>query len=71
MSEFEGQGYGHLKKQVAEVVIATLEPVQKRYQEMAEDAGYVEQVLKDGADRVRPIAEHRLRVVQEKMGLRK
>lgn len=71
LNEFAGQGYGNLKKQVAEVVISTLEPIQKRYQEMAADPGYIEQVLKEGADRVRPIAEHRLYVAQQKMGLRK
>jgi hypothetical protein len=38
---------------------------------MAEDPGYIEQVLKEGADRVRPIAENRLHVAQQNMGLRK
>lgn len=71
LAEFEGKGYGHLKKRVAEVVIATLEPIQNRYYDMARDPGYVEQMLKKGADRVRPIAEHRLRVAQERLGLRK
>ena len=68
--EFEGKGYGNLKKQVAEVVIGTLEPIQQRYNEMAKDPGYIEQVLKEGADRVRPIAENRLYVAQKNMGLR-
>ncbi|MDM8520796.1 tryptophan--tRNA ligase [Anaerolineales bacterium HSG6] len=71
INQFSGQGYGTLKKQVAEAVISTLEPVQKRYQEMTDDPGYIDQVLKDGAERVRPIAENRLRVVQERLGLRK
>ena len=71
IAEFEGKGYGNLKKQVAEAVIATLEPIQKRYHDMAADPAYIEQVLKEGADRVRPIAENRLRVVQERLGIRK
>jgi tryptophanyl-tRNA synthetase len=71
LAEFEGQGYGNLKKRIAEAVIATLEPVQQRYKEMAADPDYIEQVLRAGADRVRPIAENRLRLVQERMGLRK
>ncbi|MCK6625435.1 MAG: tryptophan--tRNA ligase [Anaerolineae bacterium] len=71
LAEFEGKGYGNLKKQVADVVIAALEPMQTRYYEMAKDPAYIEQVLKEGADRVRPIAEHRLRVAQERLGLRK
>ncbi len=71
IAEFEGKGYGNLKKKVAEVVIATLEPIQKRYYQMADDPAYIEQVLKEGADRVRPIAENRLRAVQERLGLRR
>jgi tryptophanyl-tRNA synthetase len=71
LAEFEGKGYGHLKKQVAEAVIATLEPIQQRYHDMAKDPAYIEQLLVQGADRVRPIAEHRLWVAQERLGLRK
>jgi len=71
IAEFEGKGYGNLKKNVADAVIATLEPIQNRYNEMAADPGYIEQVLKEGADRVRPIAEHRLYVAQKNLGLRK
>jgi tryptophanyl-tRNA synthetase len=71
LAEFEGKGYGHLKKQVAEVVIATLEPIQNRYYDMARDPGYVERMLEEGANRVRPIAERRLRIAQERLGLRK
>jgi tryptophanyl-tRNA synthetase len=71
LAEFEGGGYGALKKRVVDVVIATLEPIQARYYEMARDPDYIEQVLKEGADRVRPIAEHRLRVAQQNMGLRR
>jgi tryptophanyl-tRNA synthetase len=71
LAEFEGKGYGNLKKQVAEAVVATLGPVQMRYHDMAKDPAYIEQVLQEGADRVRPIAEHRLRMAQERLGLRK
>jgi tryptophanyl-tRNA synthetase len=71
LAEFSGGGYGNVKKQVAEAVLAELEPIQQRYNEMAADPGYIEQVLKEGADRVRPIAENRLLATQQKLGLRK
>lgn len=71
LDEFEGHGYGALKKRVADAVIATLEPIQARYHEMASDPAHVEQILKEGAGRVRPIAEHRLHVAQVNLGLRK
>ncbi len=70
LAEFEGQGYGTLKKRVAEAVIATLEPIQAKYNDMAADPAYIEEILHDGAERVRPIAEHRLRAAQERLGIR-
>lgn len=71
LNEFEGQGYGHLKKRVAEAVIAAIEPIQQRYYQMADDPGYIDQILKEGANRIRPIAEHRLYIAMRHMGLRK
>jgi len=71
IAEFDGKGYGNLKKTVAELVITTVEPIQQRYHQMAADPGYIDQILQEGADRIRPIAENRLQVTQERMGLRK
>jgi tryptophanyl-tRNA synthetase len=71
LNEFEGQGYGNLKKRAAEAVIAAIEPIQQRYYEMADDPGYIDQVLKEGANRIRPLAEHRLYIAMRHMGLRR
>jgi tryptophanyl-tRNA synthetase len=71
IADFEGQGYGNLKKGVAELVVNTLEPIQRRYNEMAADPGYIEEVLAAGAERVRPIAEHRLAEAQKNLGINK
>jgi tryptophanyl-tRNA synthetase len=68
---FEGKGYGQLKKAVAEVVIGTLEPIQKRYYELAADPATLDRILQESADRIRPIAENRLYVAQKNLGLRK
>ena len=43
--------YGDLKKQVAEAVIAALEPVQKRYHAIISEPGFVAKVLASGAER--------------------
>jgi tryptophanyl-tRNA synthetase len=69
-AHFAGQGYGNLKKAVAEAVIEELKLIQDCYRRMAADPGYIEQVLKDGADKLRPLAERRLRAAQENMGIR-
>src|SRR6204780_1787474 len=68
-ARFSGMRYGDLKKQVAEMVIANLEPLQKRYAEIMADPGYLTGVLKEGAKRVSPIAKSTVQLVKERMGL--
>jgi len=66
---FNGMRYGDLKKQVAEMVAASLEPLQKRYHEIMTEPGYLDRVLRDGAERVSPIAKSTVQLVKERMGL--
>lgn len=66
---FSGMRYGDLKKQVADVTVAHLEPFQQRYREIIGEPGYLRGVLREGADRVRPIAEDTVRVAKNRMGL--
>jgi tryptophanyl-tRNA synthetase len=66
---FSGMRYGDLKKTVAEAVVGALEPVQKRYQEITSDKGYVARVLEEGADRVRPLAKDTVEKTKKAMGL--
>jgi tryptophanyl-tRNA synthetase len=68
-AHFEGMRYGDLKKQVAEAVIASIEPMQKRYREIMAETGYVARVLQDGAERIIPIANETVQVVKKAMGL--
>ena len=56
-AHFTGMRYGDLKKQVAEAVVSALEPIQKRYQEIMAEPGFVAKVLANGAERVTPIAQ--------------
>jgi tryptophanyl-tRNA synthetase len=66
---FTGMRYGDLKKQVAEMVIAHLEPFQQRYRQIVSEPGYLAAVLREGAERVAPIANDTVRLVKERMGL--
>jgi len=68
-SKFHGQGYGNLKKAVADAVVETLKPVQEKYAEIREDPGYLESLLAGGADRVRPIAQATMKRVRECVGI--
>ncbi len=68
-ARFTGMRYGDLKKQVAEMVIAHLEPFQQRYREITADPAYLAAILRDGADRVAPIANSTVHTVKQRMGL--
>jgi tryptophanyl-tRNA synthetase len=68
-ARFSGMRYGDLKKQVAEMVIAHLEPFQQRYREITGDPAYLAEILRDGAERVAPIANSTVRTVKQRMGL--
>lgn len=66
---FEGKGYGDLKKELAELVIETIRPVQERYRELTAEPGRIDAILKAGAEKARPMAEKTLAKVQKKIGL--
>jgi tryptophanyl-tRNA synthetase len=68
-ARFTGMRYGDLKKQVAEMAIAYLEPFQQRYREITADPAYLAGVLRAGAERVAPIANGTVQLVKERMGL--
>ncbi|MFJ8134072.1 tryptophan--tRNA ligase [Streptomyces hydrogenans] len=50
------ESYGALKKDTADAVVELLRPVRERHAELAADPGYVDRVLREGAERARGIA---------------
>lgn len=68
-NHFAGLRYGDLKKQVAEMVISHIEPLQKRYYEIISEPGFLDSVLRKGAERVSPIANSTVETVKQRMGL--
>ena len=68
-ARFEGKGYAEFKRELAEVIIESLQPLQSRYRALIAEANYVDSVLAEGASKVRSIAEKTLVTVREKIGL--
>jgi tryptophanyl-tRNA synthetase len=68
-ARFEGRGYADLKRELAEVVVEGLSPLQARYRELTADAGHIDSLLAEGADRIRPAAEKTLAAVRDRIGL--
>jgi tryptophanyl-tRNA synthetase len=61
--------YGALKRAVTDAVVATLEPIQKRYADLAADPVHVTQVYADGAARCRVVTAPVLAAAQTAIGL--
>ena len=68
-AHFADKGYAALKKEIGEVVVAGLRPLQERYRELTADPTYIDSLLAEGADRARPMAEKTLALVRERVGL--
>lgn len=67
--EFDGAGYGAFKTAVGEAVVAELEPVQKRVKELEKESkDYLDQVIKNGAERAGKLAARTLTKVQKRVG---
>ena len=68
VNEYEGKMYGHLKTDVADAVIALLEPVQKRFAEIRQDQSIMNDVMRAGAANARQRAAATLAKVNEAVG---
>ncbi|MBE3577327.1 MAG: tryptophan--tRNA ligase [Limnochordales bacterium] len=65
---YAGAGYGKFKADLAEAVVAMLEPIQRRFAELSEP-GVIEEILASGAERAEKIARETVARVQAAMGL--
>lgn len=66
---FEGCGYGDLKVKTAEAVIEVLSPVRKKLEELKSNRKYLEQVMMEGAQKAKRLADKKLQKVYKKVGL--
>jgi tryptophanyl-tRNA synthetase len=65
---FQGAGYGQFKSEVADAVVALLEPIQGRYRELREDTAELERMLALGAAKAREAAAPTLEKMYDRMG---
>ena len=66
--EFEGKGYGDFKIAVGETVADGLAPLQAEFARLMADKGYLESLMKQGADQAAYLANKTLRKVYKKIG---
>ena len=66
--KYEGCGYGDFKKDLVEVTVNALAPIQERYNEIRNSEELIK-ILEDGAARANAIAEKTMKRVKDKFGL--
>ncbi len=64
---FKNKGYGDFKKELAEVMIQALKPIQERYKEISDDE--VKAILNHGVEKAKPLAQATYQKAKELMGL--
>lgn len=68
-TRFEGQGYGYLKKEVADAVVAELEPLQAKLRVYLDDPGELDRVLDEATASVQAIAQATMTRVRSAVGI--
>ncbi len=64
-----GDGYGKLKVDAGEAIVALVEPIQARYNEIRNDKTELDRILKSGAEKASVRAEVQLKKVKDTIGL--
>lgn len=67
--DYEGKMYGHLKVDLADLVVETLKPVREKYDDLMKNKDYLDQLMHSGAERARARAQVTLRNVYKTVGL--
>ena len=68
-TEYEGKRYGDFKRDVGEILVEKLKPIQNKYQEMTKNKSEILKTLGAGALEAGEIASGTLAIVKEKRGL--
>lgn len=68
-ARFQGKGYADLKRELAEVIIDGLSPLQSRYRELMAEPTYLNSLLTESASKIRPLAEKTLNSVKDRVGI--
>jgi tryptophanyl-tRNA synthetase len=70
-ARYDGAGYGQFKSDVAETVVALLEPIRTRYEELRADPGELRRLLAVGADKAQSASAPTLEAMYDRMGFAK
>jgi len=67
-ARYDGSGYGRFKEDVAEAVVATLDPIRKRYEDIRSDVAELDRLLAVGAEKARAASAPTLERMYGRLG---
>ena len=67
-ARYDSGGYGSFKEEVGEAVVALLQPIAVRYEELRADPAELERLLARGAERAAQVSTPTLEQMYERMG---
>ena len=67
-SRYDGEGYGTFKADVAEAVVALVEPIRARFHEVRDDASELHRLLAHGAEKAAEASRPTIESMYERMG---
>ena len=68
-NDFDGKLYSDFKQSLGELTIETLRPIQEKYNDIINERAYLENILKENADKAYIVARKTLSKVHRKIGL--
>lgn len=67
--KYEGKGYGAFKQDLAEGIISMISPIRSKVEEYMKDPRELDRVLDTGRDAAKELAQAKMKIVREKVGL--
>ena len=68
-NEFDGKGYGDFKAAVADVVVEYLRPIHAKAMELLEDEKHLLQILHQGSEKARAVAQETIATTYKNLGV--
>jgi len=69
LEEFGGETFATFKKALTDLAVPTLEPITKKMQDYMDDQAQIDQILKEGGEKARAIAEETMKDVKTIFGM--
>lgn len=66
---YAGKGYGDFKKDLAEIVAESLGPIRNKIEDYRRDPSELQKILDAGRDKAKAMAQEKMKVVRERVGL--